>query len=122
MNNVLSNYCEAKSSCRQAWSRFFFSLCTLALTLHALRSPPLPHWLDGFRTRLGDENNRAAFEPESAPQLTGQMLFVGVRKKFVPIDEEQKRPRGLPDLRGIEEFQARPPGADGLPPFPGIRQ
>src|ERR1043166_2985071 len=85
-------------------------------------SPPLPHRLDRLGPRLGDKNNRAAFEPEGPPQRSRQIFLVGLREKFVPVHEKEKGRRRLLHLRRIEKFQPMPGRANRLPAFDGVQE
>src|SRR4030095_1900798 len=74
----------------------------------------LSHRFDGFWTRLGYEDNRAAFIAKSGAHAIGQILLVLLGEQFVAVDEQEKGGWGLADLRRVKEFEPVAPIAHGL--------
>ncbi len=75
-----------------------------------------------FFAGAGDEVDRAAFKAKGAAHFVGEVFAVNVGKKIFAVDEEDEGGRGLPDLRGVEKFQAMTGRADGLAALDGVVQ
>jgi len=69
---------------------------------------------DGLGPGLGHEDDGATFVAERAADFRTEIFFILVGEKFVRVDEQQKRGRRLPHLRGVEKFQPMSAGAHWL--------
>ena len=65
-------------------ARVFLAATVLVGVRHPLRlagfGAEFPHWLDGFRTRLRHDHERAAFVAERGAHFAAEIFFVGVGK------------------------------------------